>query len=150
MKEGMIDISSKKPAVRTASAAGTIHLKSSTIDLIKEGAVDKGDVLAVARVAAIQAVKCTPYNIPLCHSIPVEHVDVALNIDDEAVGVVVKVKGVAKTGVEMEALSGVAAALLTVWDMVKKYEKDELGQYTTTRIDGIRVLEKRKDSGGPL
>jgi cyclic pyranopterin phosphate synthase len=147
MSVKMIDISSKDPVSREASATGTIRLKESTIKRIKSNSVEKGDVLAVARVAAVQAVKRTPDTIPLCHQIPIEHVSVDFEIAVSLLRVAVKVKAIAKTGVEMEALSGVSAALLTVWDMTKKYEKDEAGQYPSTTIGGIRIMEKRKGAG---
>jgi len=148
MSVKMVDISGKEPLIREASAIGVVHLKGTTVDRIKKKKIEKGDVLAVARVAAIQAIKNTPYVIPLCHQIPIEHVNIEFDLRDEEVMVTVKVKASAKTGVEMEALAGVSAALLTVWDMTKKYEKDEQGQYPTTLIKEIRVVEKRKGTGG--
>ncbi|MGA2573336.1 MAG: cyclic pyranopterin monophosphate synthase MoaC [Candidatus Methanomethylicaceae archaeon] len=148
MSVKMIDISSKDPVSREASATGTIQLKESTVERIKSNGVEKGDVLAVARVAAVQAVKRTPDTIPLCHQIPIEHVSVDFEISASLLRATVKVKACAKTGVEMEALAGVSAALLTVWDMTKKYEKDEAGQYPSTAIGEIRVLEKRKGARG--
>lgn len=148
MSVKMIDISSKDPVSREASATGTIRLNESTVERIKSNSVEKGDVLAVARVAAVQAVKRTPDTIPLCHQIPIEHVSVDFEISASLLRVTVKVKAIAKTGVEMEALSGVSAALLTIWDMTKKYEKDEAGQYPSTEIGEIQVLEKRKGAGG--
>lgn len=146
MTARMVDISSKGRVTREAIATGTIRLKPSTVDMIRDGRIEKGDVVAVAKVAAVQAVKRTPEMVPLCHPIPVEHVGTDLSLEDGCVRATVHVKAVAKTGVEMEALAGVAAALLTVWDMTKKYEKDEGGQYPTTAILEIRVLEKRKGS----
>jgi cyclic pyranopterin phosphate synthase len=148
MSVKMIDISSKEPVSREASATGTIRLKESTIERIRSNDVEKGDVLAVAKVAAVQAVKRTPDTIPLCHQIPIEHVSVDFEISPSLLRATVKVKAIAKTGVEMEALAGVSAALLTVWDMTKKYEKDEAGQYPSTAIVEIRVLTKRKGTGG--
>jgi len=144
MSVKMVDISGKAPVLREADAAGTIALKESTVARIRAGALEKGDVLAVARVAAIQAVKRTPDFLPLCHPIPIEQVAVDIQIADSSVSATVHVKAFAKTGVEMEALSGVSAALLTVWDMTKKYEKDDRGQYPSTAIRDIRVLGKRK------
>ncbi len=140
----MVDVSGKDPVEREAAATGTIALKAATVDRIKSCSIEKGDVLAVARVAAILAVKHTPESVPLCHPIPVEHIGVDFEVGREEVRVVVRVKARAKTGVEMEALAGVSAALLTVWDMTKKYEKDDRGQYPSTRICEIRVLEKKK------
>jgi cyclic pyranopterin phosphate synthase len=144
MSVKMVDISSKGPVAREATATGTIVLKPSTLDMIRDGRIEKGDVMSVAKVAAVQAVKRTPEMIPLCHPIPVEHVRVDIKLEERQVRATVQVKAVAKTGVEMEALAAVASALLTVWDMTKKYEKDEKGQYPETAITTIRVLEKRK------
>jgi len=144
MSVKMVDISSKGPVSREATAPGTIVLKPSTMDMIRDGRIEKGDVLAVAKVAAVQAVKRTPETIPLCHPIPIEHVGVEIKLEPGCVRVTVSVKAVAKTGVEMEALAAVSSALLTIWDMTKKYEKNEKGQYPETAISSIRVLEKRK------
>ncbi|MGQ9760063.1 MAG: cyclic pyranopterin monophosphate synthase MoaC [Candidatus Methanomethylicaceae archaeon] len=140
----MVDISQKEPTVREARASGTISLKGDTIDLIRKNAIEKGDVLAVARVTAIQAVKHTPDIIPLCHPIPIEHVSVDFDVKENEITASVSVRTTAKTGVEMEALAGVSAALLTIWDMTKKYEKDSQGQYPTTLIKDIRVIQKLK------
>ena len=135
----------EKPAVgRRAIASGTIRLKESTVEAIKNGDVKKGDVLTVARVAAIQAVKETPRQIPMCHPIPITGVKVDFELLSDQVRATVVVTSVGKTGVEMEALTGVSAALLNVWDMVKYLEKDETGNYPMTRIEEIRVVEKRK------
>lgn len=144
MSVKMVDVGDKPPILRVAVAGGSIKLKAKTIGLIKTNSVEKGDVLAVARVAAIQAVKRTSEIIPLCHPIPVDHVSVEFDVGSECVECTVRVRAVAKTGVEMEALCGVSAALLTIWDMTKKYEKDEKGQYPETFISEIRVLNKYK------
>lgn len=141
---GMVDVTNKPPAFRTATASGAIRLKRSTIEAIKEGRIKKGDVLTTARLAAILAVKDTPRIIPLCHNIPVTGLEVKFELEEERVGVAVTVTSVGMTGVEMEALTGVAVALLNVWDMVKYLEKDETGNYPDTVIDDILVLEKRK------
>ena len=139
----------EKPAVgRRAVATGRIRLKESTVESIRKGEVEKGDVLTVARVAAIQAVKETPRQIPMCHPIPITGVEVAFDLLPDRIRARVVVTSVGKTGVEMEALAGVSAALLNVWDMVKSREKDETGNYPTTVIEEIRVVEKRKDDGG--
>ena len=140
----MVDIS-KKPAVpRTAIASGFIRLKKETLQKIKAGEVPKGDVLTVAQTAAILAIKRTPELVPMTHVIPITSVDVKPEIEKDGVGVSVEVKSTAQTGVEMEALVGVASALLTIWDMVKGLEKDEAGQYPTTAISEIKVLKKVK------
>jgi cyclic pyranopterin phosphate synthase len=140
----MVEITEKPPVGRRAVASGTIRLKETTIEAIKSGEVKKGDVLTVARVAAIQAVKETPRQIPMCHPIPITGVEVAFELISGQVRATVVVTSVGKTGVEMEALAGVSAALLNVWDMVKSREKDETGNYPATRIEEIRVVEKRK------
>jgi cyclic pyranopterin phosphate synthase len=141
----MIDISGKKPVERIAVAEGRIRLRPETIKRIREGSVEKGDVLATMKIAAILAVKNTPTIIPHAHPIPIEWVGVDHEfIGDDTISVKVSVKTTWKTGVEMDALTGVAAALLTIWDMVKKYEKDEKGQYPYTVITGIQVIEKHK------
>ncbi|MEM0377490.1 MAG: cyclic pyranopterin monophosphate synthase MoaC [Thermofilum sp.] len=141
----MVDITEKGVSFRQAVARGFIKLRNETLEAIKQGRVPKGDVLTVAKAAAILAVKKTWEIIPLCHPIPITGVDVDLRVADNGVEAVVTVKSTAKTGVEMEALAGVAVALLTVWDMVKSMEKDERGQYPTTEITEIRVVEKVKE-----
>ena len=141
---GMVDITEKPPLFRRATATGTIRLRESTIKAIIAGNVKKGDVLTTARLAAILAVKDTPRLIPLCHPIPITGLDVFFDLEEERVRATVTVTSVGKTGVEMEALTGVSAALLNVWDMVKYLEKDETGNYPETEIEKIRVLQKRK------
>ena len=143
-----MEITEKPPVGRRAVASGTIRLGESTVEAIKNGEVKKGDVLTVARVAAIQAVKETPRQIPMCHPIPITGVEVAFEPRSDQVRATVAVTSVGKTGVEMEALAGVSAALLNVWDMVKYLEKDETGNYPSTRIEEILVVEKRKESEG--
>ncbi len=141
----MIDITGKEVVYREAVAEGVIRLRKETIDKIVKGEVEKGDVFTVSRIAAINAVKNTWNILPLCHNIPITHVQVDYKvIDSERIKVTVKVKTTAKTGVEMEALVGVTVALLNIWDMVKKYEKDPQGQYPHTRIEYIKVVSKTK------
>ncbi|MEM3522447.1 MAG: cyclic pyranopterin monophosphate synthase MoaC [Candidatus Bathyarchaeia archaeon] len=140
----MVDITQKKDVYREATAQARIKLKKETIDLIKNGNIEKGDPILVAEVAAILAAKNTSQIIPLCHPIPITGVETKHKIYDEYLEVEVKVKTTAKTGVEMEALSAATAYMLTIWDMVKKYEKDELGQYPNTIIEYIKVKEKVK------
>ncbi|BBG23953.1 putative cyclic pyranopterin monophosphate synthase [Sulfuracidifex tepidarius] len=142
----MVDISQKKEVRREAIAKGRIRLRRSTIELIRNNQVEKGDVVNVSKTAGILAVKRTADLIPMCHPIPLEHVDVELNIGDDFVEVTCEVLAHYKTGVEMEALTGVSVALLTVWDMVKKYEKDPEGQYPETKIEDIEVVKKVKSS----
>ena len=140
----MVDITSKDVTVRTAVAEGQIKLKKETIKLIKQNKITKGNVLTTAQIAGIQAVKKTPDLIPLCHGLPINKVDIEFDLKNESVSVTCTVKTESKTGVEMEALTGVSVALLTIWDMVKSNEKDALGQYPSTEIYGIKVLKKEK------
>jgi len=141
---GMVDITEKPAVFRKATATGSIRLQEVSIEAIKRGQVKKGDVLTTARLAAILAVKDTPRLIPLCHSIPITGLDVNFEIEERRVRATVTVTSEGKTGVEMEALTGVAVALLNVWDMVKYLEKDETGNYPQTEILGIAVCEKKK------
>ena len=143
----MIDISNKKSVTRIAKASGKIVLRKATIEKIKNKTLKKGDVLTIAKIAAINAVKKVPDLIPLCHPIPITNIDVEFNIEnDTIINVSCIVKSVAQTGVEMEALTGVNIALLNIWDVVKMYEKNESGQYLTTLISDIKVDEKIKRS----
>jgi cyclic pyranopterin phosphate synthase len=143
-KVQMVDISGKEEVVREAVAEGRIRLREATLRAIREGTLVKGNVLATARVAAILAVKETPRIIPLCHPIPLSGIDVDFSDGEGFIRATVRVRSRGPTGVEMEALTGVSVALLTIWDMVKSAEKDAAGQYPETGIDGIRVLEKWK------
>jgi cyclic pyranopterin phosphate synthase len=140
----MVDITSKDVTVRTAVAEGQIKLKKETIKLIKNNKITKGNVLTTAQIAAIQTVKKTPEIIPLCHQLPINKIDVEFEIKDNLIIVICTVKTESKTGVEMEALTGVSVALLTIWDMVKSNEKDSSGQYPDTEIGPIRVIKKEK------
>ena len=143
-KAQMVDISGKGNVTREAVAAGKIFLRPETLAAIREGTVVKGNVLSTARVAATMAVKNTSNLIPMCHPIPISSVSVDFAEGDKCIEATVTVKMTGKTGVEMEALTGVSVALLTVWDMVKSAEKDKDGQYPVTAITDIRVLEKKK------
>ena len=141
----MVDVSPKPEVYREATAKGTIRLKAKTVDLIKEGKIAKGDPLLTAKIAGIIAAKRTSELVPLCHQLPLKSVDVeAQVIGNFAIDVVATVKTKAQTGVEMEALTAVAVALLTVWDMTKQYEKDAEGQYPTTMIENVHVVSKVK------
>jgi cyclic pyranopterin phosphate synthase len=140
----MVDIGGKKDVQREATATGRIYLRPETLAAIRDGKVVKGNVLATARVAATLAIKNTPGLIPMCHSIPISAITVDFSEHEGYIDTTVVVKTTGKTGVEMEALTGVSVALLTVWDMVKSAEKDAHGQYPVTRIEGIRVVEKMK------
>jgi len=140
----MVDISLKSITRRKAIAIGTLCLKKETIDRVKNGNIEKGDALTVAKIAGIMAAKNTSTILPLCHPIPINSVDVVDEIVENDVLFKVTVVAESKTGVEMEALTAVTVALLTLWDMVKQYEKDEEGQYPTTIINSIRVVQKIK------
>ena len=141
----MVDVTSKPEVYREAKAKGTIRLKPETIRLIKDGKIEKGDPFQVAQVAGILAAKNTSSMIPLCHPLPLTGVDVKMKIiDDSKVEVEATVKTRAQTGVEMEALAATATALLTVWDMTKQYEKDADGQYPSTSIQDLHVVNKVK------
>jgi cyclic pyranopterin phosphate synthase len=143
-KVQMVDISGKGEVAREAVAEGRIRLREATLRAIREGSLVKGNVLATARVAAILAVKETPRIIPLCHPIPLSGIEVDFADWDGFILATVRVRSRGPTGVEMEALTGVSVALLTIWDMVKSAEKDAAGQYPETGIEGIRVIEKKK------
>jgi cyclic pyranopterin phosphate synthase len=141
----MVDISGKPEVFREATAKGTIKLKPDTTRLIKEGKIAKGDPLYTAKIAGIRAAKETSSLIPLCHPLPLTKVEVETRIlNKSVVEVTATVKTKAQTGVEMEALTTVAVALLTIWDMTKQYEKDAQGQYPTTTVESIRVVRKVK------
>ena len=141
----MIDISEKDTILRVALASGRIKLKEKTISRIKDNQVKKGDVFTIAKIAAINAVKKVPDLIPLCHQIPISKIDVDFEIENDTVIIArCKVKSIAQTGVEMEALTGVGIALLNIWDVVKMYEKDEDGLYPSTLIYDVKVEKKIK------
>ncbi|MFZ0966507.1 MAG: cyclic pyranopterin monophosphate synthase MoaC [Candidatus Bathyarchaeia archaeon] len=142
----MVDISDKPKVFREATATGTIKLKPETIRLINKGKIAKGDPLYTAKIAGILAAKKTSTLIPLCHPLPLTNVEVEIKfLDKSTVQVTSTVKTKAQTGVEMEALVATAVSLLTIWDMVKQYEKDAEGQYPSTVIENIRVVKKIKE-----
>ncbi len=140
----MVDVGDKPDSSRRAVARGEIHLRESTVEAIRDDDVKKGDVLATARIGAIQAVKHTWETIPMCHQIPITNVDTEFDVRSDAVALTVAVETTGKTGCEMEALEGVTTGLNVVWDMVKAVEKDSDGQYPATRISDVRVVEKEK------
>ena len=143
----MVDVSGKPEILREATAAGSIKLKPETIVLIKEGKIAKGDPLCTSKIAGILAAKKTSELIPLCHPLPLTKVEVEAKVSGTAiVEVTAFVKTKAQTGVEMEALTAVSAALLTIWDMTKQYEKDTAGQYPSTAILDIHVVKKFKQA----
>jgi cyclic pyranopterin phosphate synthase len=141
----MVDVSSKAEVFREATATGKIKLKPETVNLIREGKIAKGNPLYTAKIAGVLAAKKTSELVPLCHPLPLTNVDVEAKIVDKTtVEVSATVKTKAQTGVEMEALVAASVGLLTIWDMVKQYEKDAAGQYPTTAIENIHVVRKLK------
>jgi cyclic pyranopterin phosphate synthase len=140
----MVDVGQKPDIARRAVARGELHLRPSTLEAIRADTVEKGDVLAVARVGAIQAVKHTWETVPMCHQIPITNVDVAFSIADDRIEIEVAVETTGKTGCEMEALEGVTTGLNVVWDMVKAAEKGADGGYPDTHVEGVEVVEKTK------
>ncbi|AKH98082.1 cyclic pyranopterin monophosphate synthase MoaC [Halanaeroarchaeum sulfurireducens] len=140
----MVDVGDKPDTARRAVAAGEIRLTDSTLAAIRDDEIGKGNVLATARVGAIQAVKHTWETVPMCHQIPITNVETDFTLAEGRVTLEVAVETTGKTGCEMEALQGVTTGLGVVWDMVKAAEKDDDGQYPDTRIGNVRVLEKEK------
>jgi cyclic pyranopterin phosphate synthase len=134
----MVDVGHKPAQRRIARAEGRVRCQRETITALREKALPKGDVLTVAKIAAIQAAKRTDELIPLCHSLPVDTVEVDFTVDDDGVHVRASVATTARTGVEMEALTAVSVAALTIYDMCKAVDK-------TMVIEGIRVTEKIKE-----
>lgn len=142
--QAVVDIGGKPIVHRKAVATGLVHLSPSSKNAINSGGVKKGDVLEASTIAAIQAVKETPRIIPHCHPIPLEGCKVDWAWEDYALRCTVEVSAHYRTGIEMEALTGVAAGLLCALDMVKSFEKNTDGQYPDTSISDIVILEKRK------
>jgi cyclic pyranopterin phosphate synthase len=141
----MVDVGAKPDTQRLAIAAGEVRLNPETVALIRQGLMKKGDVLSVAKIAGIMGAKKTSELIPLCHPIPLTQVEVDLRLDDDLPGVIITAaaRTVGKTGVEMEALTAVSVAALTVYDMVKAVEK-------TARIQNIRLVEKHGGKSGDI
>jgi cyclic pyranopterin phosphate synthase len=139
----MVDVGAKSPTARRARAEGRIRMSAAAAEAIRSSAIKKGDVLAVARVAGITAAKRTAELIPLCHPLPLTDVRVDLRLDPALPGIHAEasVSTVAQTGVEMEALTAVSVALLTVYDMAKSVDKGMM-------IEGVRLLEKTGGKGG--
>lgn len=140
----MVDVGAKPDTSRRAVARGEIRLTPSTIAAVEADEVGKGDVLATARIGAVQAVKHTWETIPMCHQIPITNVDTEFAVGDDRIELTVAVETTGKTGCEMEALEGVTTGLNVVWDMVKAAEKDANGGYPDTRISDVEVVEKEK------
>lgn len=140
----MVDVSHKPDTERIAVARGEVRMKKETLELIRAGQIKKGDVLTVAQIAGITASKRTSDLIPLCHPLPLSKIDVELALEDSLPGVVITAtaKATGKTGVEMEALTAVAVAALTLYDMCKAVDK-------TMRITGIRLKSKTKSVALP-
>jgi cyclic pyranopterin phosphate synthase len=138
----MVDVGDKPDSRRRAVARGRLSLQPSTVAAIRADGIEKGDVLATARVGAIRAVKHTWESIPMCHQIPVTNVETAFDVREASIALTVTVETTGKTGCEMEALEGVTTGLNVVWDMVKAAEKVD-GAYPDTRIEDVRVVEKR-------
>jgi len=139
----MVDVSAKSDSHRIARATGTIRMQPATLALVREGSAKKGDVLGIARIAAIQAAKRTAELVPLCHPLPLTRVAVDFALDDaaSAVQVTVQAETVGRTGVEMEALTAVQVALLTIYDMLKAAEKGMV-------MTDVRLLEKQGGKSG--
>lgn len=134
----MVDVGKKKIQKRTAVASGMIRMAADTVKTIREDQVRKGNVLGVARVAGIQAAKATPSLIPLCHLLPLEAVRIDFEYQDGGLLATCTVSCQARTGVEMEALTGVSVALLTVYDMCKAIDKGMV-------LENIRLIHKQKE-----
>jgi cyclic pyranopterin phosphate synthase len=141
----MVDIGDKPDSERIAVAKGEILMKRETLDLIRSGLMKKGDLLTIAQIAGIAAAKRTSDLIPLCHPVPITAIDVDLTLEDDLPGIIITatVKTNGKTGVEMEALTAVSLAALTVYDMAKAAEK-------TMKIQNIRLTEKHGGRSGDV
>lgn len=141
----MVDVGHKTDTERLAIARGQVSMAAETLALIRQGALKKGDILAVARIAGIMAAKRTADLIPLCHPLPVTHVDISLSLDEEhsCVAIEASVRTIGKTGVEMEALTAVSVAALTIYDMAKAVQRD-------MRIEAIRLIEKHGGQSGDI
>lgn len=134
----MVDVGAKPDSERTAVAGGAVYMQAETLRLIRDGAIKKGDVLTIARIAGIMAAKRTSELIPLCHPIPLTQIEVEITLDQDtnAAHITVTARTVGKTGVEMEALTAVTVAALTIYDMAKAVDR-------SMRLSDIRLLEKR-------
>jgi cyclic pyranopterin phosphate synthase len=139
----MVDVGAKAETRRVARATGTIRMRPATLAAIAAGSAKKGDVLGIARIAAIQAAKRTSELVPLCHPLPLTHVSAEFALDEprSAVHCTVQAETVGRTGVEMEALTAVQVGLLTIYDMLKAIDRGMV-------IDGVRVLEKHGGKSG--
>ena len=135
----MVDVGEKAVVRRTATAAGRISMSPQTVEMLRERALPKGDALNTARIAGVMAAKRTPELIPLCHGLNLTAVDVVFEVGEEEVGIVATARASDRTGVEMEALTAVSVAALTIYDMCKAVDKEmEIGE--------IKLIEKTKES----
>jgi cyclic pyranopterin phosphate synthase len=141
----MVDVGHKPDTERSAMARGEVRMRLETLRLIRAGAMKKGDVLTVAQLAGVMGAKRTAELIPLCHPLPLNHIDVIITLDEELPGVqiIATARTVGKTGVEMEALTAVSVAALTVYDMAKAADK-------TMHIQNIRLVEKHGGLSGDV
>ena len=142
--KAIVDITEKSVVRRSATATGLLKISQSARTAIINDEVKKGNVIEASTIAAVQAVKETPRIIPHCHPIPLEGCDVNWNLDGDGLRCNVSVLAHYKTGIEMEAITGVCAGLLCALDMIKSFEKDSTGQYPNTEICDVRILEKVK------
>ena len=137
----MVDVGKKAVVRRTATAAGRIRISPETVDLLREKALPKGDALNTARIAGVMAAKRTPDLIPLCHGLNLTSVDVEFEVGEGEIGIVATARASDRTGVEMEALTAVSVAALTIYDMCKAVDKEmEIGE--------VRLLQKTKETDG--
>ena len=144
-RASMVDVGGKRPTEREAVARGFVAMKAETLGLIKDGQMQKGDALATARLAGIMGAKHTPQLIPLCHPIPLNQVTVDFEVDHDRSGIhiIATAKAEARTGVEMEALTAVSVAALTIYDMCKSVDRG-------MRIQDIRLVRKRGGKSGEI
>ncbi len=140
-KAHMVDISAKNDRERTAIARGCIKMQKQTLDLIKHGDIKKGDALSCAQVAGIMSAKKTADLIPMAHNISLSHVDIKFNLLDDKIEIESYVKTIGKTGAEMEALTAVSIAALTIYDMCKSVDKEMI-------IGDIKLIEKKGGKSG--
>jgi len=140
-----VDVSGKADTLREAVAKGEVHMKAATLAMIKGGDISKGDVLTVAQLAGVMAAKQTPHLIPLCHPLLLNEIKVELDIDEKrnAVLITATVKNTGKTGVEMEALTAVSVAALTIYDMCKAVDR-------AMRIEAVRLVKKSGGKSGTI
>ena len=144
-KARMVDVGAKAVTERRAVAEGEIHMKPETLELVRQGTLKKGDAITVAQVAGIQAAKRTAELIPFCHPLPLDHLSLEFELDDSLPGIRIRstVRNTGKTGVEMEALTAVSVAALTLYDMAKSAEK-------TMKIQNVRLVEKTGGQSGEV